>query len=68
MEEILIKGDYIELIKLLKFTGISGSGNEAKMVVDQGKVSVNGTVEYRRRAKLQKGSIVEVSERKFKIV
>lgn len=50
--------DYIELIKLLKIMSIVSSGGEAKMVVDEGMVTVNGEVEYRKRAKLRTGDTV----------
>lgn len=53
-----IKGDYIELIKLLKATGITDSGGEAKTMVDEKLVKVNGALELRKRAKLKKGDVV----------
>ena len=44
MEEFEIKGDYIELIALLKATGIAETGGQAKGMVDEGLVKVNGVV------------------------
>ena len=67
VEEIKISGEYIELIGLLKFIGIASSGSEAKMLVDEGNVKVNGQTEYRRRAKLYRGSEIEVNNHKFRI-
>lgn len=52
--------DYIELIKLLKVTNICGSGGEAKHLVDEGEVKLNGNVESRKRAKLRVGDKIEV--------
>ena len=52
--------EYIELIKLLKVTNISGSGGEAKYFVDEGEVKLNGKVESRKRAKLRIGDKIEV--------
>jgi ribosome-associated protein len=52
--------EFIELIKLLKVTNICGSGGEAKHIVDDGEVKVNGEVESRKRAKLRVGYKVEV--------
>jgi ribosome-associated protein len=54
-----IDGDYIELIKLLKATGLCGTGGVAKMVVEDGLVMVDGNVEFRKRCKLKSGQTVE---------
>ncbi|MDR2026293.1 MAG: RNA-binding S4 domain-containing protein [Prevotellaceae bacterium] len=54
------KGDYIELIQLLKVLSLAASGSEAKMLVDDGDVYLNGTQEFRRRAKVRSGDRVEV--------
>lgn len=48
-----IEGEYIELIKLLKASGIVESGAMAKIVVEDGEVLVNGEVELRKRKKLR---------------
>ncbi len=52
--------EYIELIKLLKVTSICGSGGEAKHMVDEGEVKLNGELESRKRAKIRKGDKVEI--------
>ena len=65
MEEVYIKGSYIELIKLLKHTGVVMSGSEAKQLVDEGMVKVDDKTEHRKRAKLTENTIVEVGERKY---
>ena len=57
--EFEIQGDYIELIKLLKYANLVESGGEAKMVVDSGLVLVNGEQEYRKRKKLYPKDTVE---------
>ena len=54
-----IKGEYIELIKLLKATGLCSSGGMAKTVTAEGHVKVNNHIEYRKRCKLKKGHLVE---------
>jgi len=51
--------EYIELMKLLKFLGLVESGTEAKMVIDEGLVKVNGETELRRRCKIRTGDKVE---------
>lgn len=68
MEDIKITGDYIELIRLLKYTGEADNGTTAKMMVDEGLVFVNGQTEFRKRAKIRKGSIVETGTGKYRIV
>ncbi|MHC1743179.1 MAG: RNA-binding S4 domain-containing protein [Syntrophobacteraceae bacterium] len=54
-----IEDEYIELIKLLKVTGLCSSGGEAKVVTDGGKVKVDGLVELRKRCKIRRGQRVE---------
>lgn len=43
--------DFIELYKVLKVQGMSNAGGEAKHVIDEGLVTVNGEVETRKRKK-----------------
>lgn len=50
--------EYIELMKLLKFMNLVESGSEAKLVIDEGLVQVNGQVETRRRCKIRPGDKV----------
>ncbi len=54
-----IKGDYIELIKLLKSTGLCSTGGMAKAVTAEGHVKVDSQTELRKRCKIKKGQIVE---------
>jgi ribosome-associated protein len=54
--------EYIELIKLLKVTGLCSSGGTAKVVVSEGRVKVDGVVELRKRCKIRKGQTVEFDE------
>lgn len=57
-----LQGDYIELFKLLKFQNLSYSGAEAKMMIDEGLVYVNGECEKRKRAKIKPGDVVKIDE------
>jgi ribosome-associated protein len=52
--------DYIELIKLLKATGIAENGGEAKQLVREGKVFLNNDVEVQMRKKILKGDSVQI--------
>ncbi|MFH1980300.1 MAG: RNA-binding S4 domain-containing protein [Pseudomonadota bacterium] len=53
-----ITGDYIELTKLLKITGLCDTGGMAQTVTADGQVSVDGAVELRKRYKIRPGQIV----------
>jgi ribosome-associated protein len=62
MKEInyTLKGEYIELIRLLKLLRFAGSGAQAKILVEEGLVRLNGKSENRKRAKLKRGDRVEI--------
>lgn len=60
--------DFIELIKLLKFMGISETGGQAKLMVENGLVSVDGEVESRKRRKVRKGMTVTVGDETIKVI
>lgn len=60
--EFKVEGDYIELIQLLKATGIAVTGGHAKFIVDDGEVLRNGEVETRKRAKLIPGDKIEIGD------
>jgi ribosome-associated protein len=59
--------EYIELIKLLKLLRIAESGGHAKMMVEEGDVKLNGSTEFRKRAKLRVGDVVETGKKMIKI-
>jgi ribosome-associated protein len=60
MDEFKLEGqEYIELNKLLKSMGLIESGGMAKIVIAEGRVLVDGTVETRRRCKIRSGQKVE---------
>ena len=58
----------VELYKILKFEGLVGSGAEAKAVVAEGQVKVNGDVETRKRKKILDGDLIEFGKEKLRIV
>ena len=68
MKEIEINREPVELYKILKFENIVSSGGEAKTVIDEGQVMVNGLVETRKRKKITSGDIIEFMGNEFKIV
>ena len=59
MEKIKIKDDYIKLGQALKLAGLVSSGIDAKFVVQDGQVKVNGEVDTRRGKKLVPGYTFE---------
>ena len=62
--------EYIELIKLLKLLGISESGAEAKIMVEEGLIKYNNKVEYQKRKKIRKGDslIIQHQNTQIKII
>jgi ribosome-associated protein len=54
-----IDGEYIEMVKLLKATGLCSTGGEAKVMVTEGQVKYNGVADTRKRLKVRKGDKVE---------
>jgi len=68
METFELSGDYIELNKLLKASGLCGTGGMAKIEIENGQVSVDGTVEYRKRCKIKNGQTVEYGGRSINVI
>lgn len=58
MEIITIRDEFIKLGQAMKLAGMVGSGVDAKMVIQDGLVMVNGVVEERRGRKLYSGDII----------
>jgi ribosome-associated protein len=61
MIDVEITKEPVELYKILKFEGLVQSGGEAKMVIADGHVLVNGDVETRKRRKIVNGDCIEFS-------
>ncbi len=64
---INLKKDHIKLGQVLKAAGLVESGVEAKIVITDGLVKVNGEIETRRGKKLYDGDIVSFEENEIKI-
>ena len=58
MRTVDITKEPVELYKILKFEGLVASGGQAKLVIGDGQVSVNGEVETRKRKKIVDGDII----------
>lgn len=68
MEKITIETEYIKLDSLLKFAAVVGTGGEAKYVISEGMVTVNGEVCTMRGKKLRPGDKVSFQGLDFEIV
>ncbi|MCI7813260.1 MAG: RNA-binding S4 domain-containing protein [Lachnospiraceae bacterium] len=68
METIKLREDYIKLGQALKAAGLVESGVEAKLVILDGQVKVNGETEYQRGKKLVEGDIVSFDSQTIKII
>lgn len=68
MEEIHIRDEFIKLGQALKLAGLVDSGLEAKLVIQDGQVKVNGETEYQRGKKLHPGDIFSYDGQDMKIV
>jgi ribosome-associated protein len=65
MENIEIKTEFIRLDSLLKFAGLTETGGEAKTLIQDGFVAVNGEICTQRGKKLRPGDIVELAGERF---
>ncbi len=63
-----IRDEYIELYKLLKLENIAATGGEAKFMISEGLVRVNGAVETRKRRKTIVDDVVECNGRRITVV
>lgn len=60
MEEIEITTEYIKADAFLKFAGVCATGGQAKWMIEEAQVSVNGEVCAQRGKKLYRGDIVSI--------
>ncbi len=67
MEILRLRDDFIKLGQALKAAGLVDSGVEAKFIIQDGLVKVNGEVDTRRGRKLYGGDIVDYKGKQIKI-
>jgi ribosome-associated protein len=58
MRIVEITKEPVELYKILKFEGLVTTGGEAKLLIGDGQVMVNGEIETRRRKKIVDGDVI----------
>ena len=66
--EISIRDDFIKLGQALKLAGVVRDGVEAKMVITEGLVKVNGEVDVRRGRKVYKGDTIVYEGNEIKVI
>jgi ribosome-associated protein len=66
--EFDLDGDYVELKQLLKLADLVTSGGEAKMVIGDGQVRVDGEVELRKACKIRAGQVVEFADSQIRVL
>lgn len=67
MDSITIKDEFIKLGQALKLAGAADSGVDAKFMIEDGKVKVNGETETRRGKKLHDGDVVDADGTVFTV-
>jgi ribosome-associated protein len=67
VESVSITGEFIRLDSLLKFSGIVGTGGEAKLLIQNGEITVNGETCVSRGKKIRPGDIVRYQTKTLKI-
>ncbi|MBV8604624.1 MAG: RNA-binding S4 domain-containing protein [Pelomonas sp.] len=60
-----LRGEFIELDKLLKATGLAESGGRARMLIAEGQVQVDGQPESRKTAKIRAGQRVQLGDQQI---
>ena len=67
METIKIRDEFIKLGQALKAAGLVESGVEAKIVIQNGEVLVNGRPEFQRGKKLTGGEVISYNGQEIRI-
>jgi ribosome-associated protein len=62
MRDLVIRGDMIRLGQALKLSGLAISGGDARALIEQGAIAVNGEVERRRGRQLHRGDVVTLGD------
>ena len=68
MKDVVVNSEIIKLDSFLKWAGAVSLGSEAKILIQGGKVKLNGTVEIQRGKKLRKDDIIELNGESYRII
>ena len=66
--EIPLRGEHIALCDLLKLAGVADSGGQAKLMIANGEVTVDGAVELRKTAKIRAGQRVRCLGQSVRVI
>ncbi|HXH30678.1 MAG TPA: RNA-binding S4 domain-containing protein [Bacteriovoracaceae bacterium] len=64
----LENNEFIPLCDLMKAANLTGSGGEAKHIIAEGRVLVDGAVETRKRCKIRSGQLIEFEGKQVKVL
>jgi ribosome-associated protein len=67
MREIITRDDVIRLGQFLKLADVVAAGSDAKLLLAEGAVKVNGEAETRRGRQLVKGDVVTVGQHQLRV-
>lgn len=65
--EIRIRDEFIKLGQALKLAGVVEDGAEAKFVINDGQVQVNGETDLRRGRKVYVGDVISYNGQEIKV-
>ena len=68
MKDVVVNSEIIKLDSFLKWAGAVSLGSEAKILIQGGKVNLNGNVEVQRGKKLKKGDVIELNGESYRII
>ncbi len=67
MRDVVIRDEVIRLGQLLKLAGLADSGGDARALLEQGAVTVNGEPEARRGRQLRAGDVVALGDDEVRV-
>jgi len=67
MRKVEITSEPVELYKILKFEGLVNSGGQAKSVIEEGLVTLNGEIEKQKRKKIVSGDVIRLWDQTIEI-
>lgn len=65
---IKINSEFIKLQDLLKFSGLCETGGQAKFLIQEGKVEVNGEICTMRGKKMRSGDVAKYNEKEVEVL
>lgn len=66
-DTVPISGETIRLGQFLKFASVVEQGSDAKLLLEEARVRVNGEVEHRRGRQLSHGDVVEIDDLRLEV-